>query len=169
MTIIIILRIFFIISIFLLIFLKLLEVKIWFLEKKIINTFKKRTNLIPSFYEISKKYIEKENEVFEEIIYLRKIEFYNVVNKINFKEFIENEKKIHYEIEFLFKVFDKKPKLQKEAKFLYLKDLLLDKTDEIWNFISLYKKIVYKYNKLLALKNLSIFWLLFIFDKKPQI
>jgi hypothetical protein len=92
----------------------MLENKINLLEYKIKENFKKRSNLIPALFEMSKHYIEKETEVFSETNYLRKIEFYNIQNNSSFSEFLNNEKKIHYEIEFLFKVFDKKPKMQKD-------------------------------------------------------
>lgn len=152
------------------IFLLLLEKKIELLEKRIIDTFKKRSNLIPALFEISKNYIEKENEVFEEVLYLRKLEFYNISSKnINFVNFIENEKKIHYEIEFLFKVFDKKPKILKNEKFLYTKENLLDITNYIWKNIILYKNIVQKYNFLLNFKNITIIWLFFQIEKKEII
>lgn len=169
MNLVIILAILFIFSILFSVFLKLLELKIGLFEAKIISLFKKRTWLIPWFFEISKKYIEKENEVFEEIIYLRKIEAYNVSNKIDFIDFLENEKKIHYELEFLFKVFDKKPKLQKDARFLYYKDLTVETTEKIWKSIVLYKNIIRKYNNLIKYKNLTIFGLMFRFNKKNEI
>ncbi len=161
--------IFFIISSIFIAFLYMLENKINMLEEKIKINFKKRTNMIPSLFEISKNYIERENEVFAEINYLRKIEFYNSWNKISFSEFLNNEKKIHYEIEFLFKVFDKKIKLQKNWKFLYVKDLIIDKSENIWKYIALYKSIISKYNFLVNFKNLTIIWLLFPIYKKSEI
>ncbi len=150
-------------------FLYMLENKINLLESKIRDLFKKRSNLTPALFEISKHYIEKETEVFAEINYLRKIEFYNSGNNSSFSEFLNNEKKIHYEIEFLFKVFDKKPKLQKDWKFLYLKDLVIEQSAKVWKNIALYKNIIEKYNFLVNFKNLTIIWLIFPISKKTNI
>lgn len=150
-------------------FLYMLENKINLLENKIKETFKKRSNLIPWLFEVSKTYIEKETEVFAEVNYLRKIEFYNLQNNTDFREFLNNEKKLHYEIEFLFKVFDKKPKLQKYWKCLYLKDLVIEQSSKIWKNIALYKNIIEKYNFLVNFKNLTIIWLIFPISKKTNI
>lgn len=170
MNLIIIIRIvFLIISSAFIAFLYMLENKINLLESKIRDLFKKRSNLAPALFEVSKHYIEKETEVFSEINYLRKIEFYNSGNNSSFSEFLNNEKKIHYEIEFLFKVFDKKPKLQKDWKFLYLKDLVIESSSNIWKNIVLYKNIIEKYNFLVNFKNLTIIWLIFPIYKKTNI
>lgn len=150
-------------------FLLMLEKKIEKLENKIKLLFKKRSNLIPALFELSKIYIEKETEVFSEISYLRKIEFYNIQNNSSFTEFMNNERKIHYEIEFLFKVFDKKQKIQKDWKFLYLKDLIIEYSANIWNNIALYKKIITSYNFLVNFKNITIIWLIFPIYKKSNI
>ncbi|MDD5212815.1 MAG: LemA family protein [Candidatus Gracilibacteria bacterium] len=170
MNLIIVIRIvFLIISSAFIAFLYMLENKINLLESKIRDLFKKRTNLAPALFEISKHYIEKETEVFAEINYLRKIEFYNSGNNSSFSEFLNNEKKIHYEIEFLFKVFDKKPKLQKDGKFLYLKDLIIESSSNIGKNISIYKNIIQTYNLLVNFKNLTIIGLIFPIYKKTNI
>ena len=39
--------------------------------------FQKRLNLVPSLYDISKQYISKHNEVFEEILQLKKQQLYS--------------------------------------------------------------------------------------------
>jgi hypothetical protein len=59
--------------------------------------------------------------------------------------------------------------MQKDWKFLYLKDLVLDKSSKIWTHISLYKKIIDKYNFLINFKNITIIWLIFPIEKKSNI
>lgn len=168
-TIIILIILFLVFTSIFIAFLLMLEKKIEKLENKIKLLFKKRSNLIPALFELSKIYIERETEVFSEISYLRKIEFYNIQNNSSFTEFMNNEKKIHYEIEFLFKVFDKKQKIQKDWKFLYVKDLIIEYSSDIWKHISLYKKIITSYNFLLNFKNITIIGLIFPITKKANI
>jgi hypothetical protein len=59
------------------IFLISFDKKLKRLEKQFILLFEKRTHLVPSLYEITQKYLTKHDEVFSEIIHLRKVEFSN--------------------------------------------------------------------------------------------
>ncbi len=148
-------------------FLIFFDDKLKLLEKQIISLFEKRTNLIPSLYEISKKYLTKHDEVFSQVMKLRKAEFWNYDESFLFK--INNEILIHHELNFIFKVINKHPKIQKDEKFLLIRDLFLEVSDEIWKKIDIYKKMMVKLNKLLRFKNLTIIWLFINIKKRTQI
>ena len=57
------------------VFLKLREYRINILEKNIKSIFLERSALIPSIYEISKPYLTKHEDIFDEVLKLRKREF----------------------------------------------------------------------------------------------
>jgi len=151
------------------IFLAFMAYKIWMLEKRIITIFKKRTWIIPSLFELTKNELNKHDEIFKDIIWYKKIEF----SQINYDEklinIIKNEQLIHNELNFIFKVCNKNKKLQKEAKFLYIKDLLVNQSYELSNFIKIYRKISKTYNKYIFIKNLTLIWLFIPIIKKDII
>lgn len=149
------------------IFLILFNAKINLLEKNILLLFQERINLVPSIYEITKKYYEKHQEVFFELLRLRKIKINNWSK--NFIENINNELKIHHELNFIFKIANRHPKIQKDEKFLLIRDLFLENAEKIWDKISLYKKIIKKFNYLLMFKNLTIIWIFIRISKKQDI
>lgn len=148
------------------VFLILFDKKLKQLENQIILLFEKRTNLVPSLYEITKEYITKHNEVFSQILNLRKIEFSNYED--NFIERINNEIQIHHELNFIFKVISKHPKIEKNWKYLLIKDLFLENSLEIWKKVELYKNIIKKFNFLLLFKNLTIIWLFIDIKKRNE-
>ena len=76
---------------------------------------------------------------------------------------------MHKEINFIFKVCNKHPKLLREWKFIYLRELLLDKSNELWEKIEIYKQIIEKFNFMIKLKNLTIIWLLIQINYKKII
>lgn len=149
------------------IFLILFDKKIKQLENQIILLFEKRTNLVPPLYEITKNYITKHSEVFSQILNLRKIEFSNYED--SFIERINNEKQIHHELNFIFKVISKHPKIEKEWKYLLIKDLFLENSSEIWKKVELYKNIIKKLNFFLLFKNITIIWLFINIKKRNEI
>lgn len=149
------------------VFLITFDKKLKILEKQIILLFEKRTNLVPSLFEITKNYLNKHDEVFKEIIKLRKIEFSNYNE--SFLEKIHNETLIHHELNFIFKVANKHQKIQKDEKFLLIRDLFLENSHNIWKKVELYKNIIKKLNKMLFLKNLTIIWLLIKIEKRKEI
>lgn len=151
------------------IFLKYTESKINNLEEKIKNLFLERTSLIPSVYEISDKYLNKHNEIFNEILSLRKKEFSETNNNIDLVHSINTKKLIHHEINFIFKICNKHNKLIKEAKFIYLRNLIIKKSSDIWNNLELYKNAINKFNKLIFYKNTTVIWLFFPISKKEKI
>ena len=147
----------------------LYKLKIEKLEKKIIYLFKERNNQIPSIYEVTRNYLNKHNEIFKHSIILKKRDF---LEDSFYSELIEKTntyKKIHNELNFIFKVCNKNQKLDKNWKFLYIKDIIVDKSNELWKNIEVYKKVIQFYNNLIILKNISIIWLLFPIYKKRSI
>jgi len=149
-------------------FLILLNKKIDKLERKIIKQFIKRTNLIPCLFEISKDYLNRHRDVFKESLRLRKIEFANYKND-SFIEIIANEALLHHELNFIFKVINKHPKIQKNWNFLYIRDLVLEKSAKIADNIELHKKITKKFNNLLKLKTLTLIWIFLPIKKRTEI
>lgn len=149
------------------VFLILFDKKLKILEKQIILLFEKRTNLVPSLYEITKNYLTKHDEVFKEIIKLRKVEFNNYNG--SFMEKIHNETLIHHELNFIFKVANKHQKIQKDEKFLLVRDLFLENSFNIWKKVELYKKIIKKLNKMIFIKNLTIIWFFINIEKRQEI
>ncbi len=141
--------------------------KVLKLEKIIILLFEKRTNLVPSLYEITKKYLNKHEEVFEEILKLRKKEFINYNEDFLIK--ISNEILIHHELNFIFKVSLTHLKIQKNERFLLIKDLFLDNSFEIWEKIKLYKEAIKFLNKLIFFKNFTIIWYFLNVEYKKEI
>jgi len=137
------------------------------LEKQIILLFEKRTHLVPSLYEITKKYLTKHEEVFSEIIHLRKVEFSNYNE--SFLQRIQNETLIHHELNFIFKVANQHPKIQKDEKFLLIRDLFLDNSYEIGKKVEMYKKIIQLLNRFVAIKNFTIIWIFIWVEKRIEI
>lgn len=149
------------------IFLYLLNKKITKLEKIILKLFDDRKNLVPSLYEVTKKYLSKHDEVFSEILKLRKKSL--TKDKETFQKQVNDEIYIHHELNFIFKVANKHQKIQKDSKFLLVRDLFLENSFDIWKKINLYKEIIKKFNKLVFLKNLTIIWLFLNISKKEEL
>ena len=141
-------------------FLLLLNYKILKLEKKIIYLFKEKTNQIPSIYEITKDYLNKHEEIFQEILILKKKDYSENTFYITLIEKTNIYKLIHNELDFIFRICNTNPKIEKDPKFSLIKNNILNKSSEIWDNLVLYKIIVKKYNNLIKLKNITIIWLL---------
>lgn len=152
-----------------LLFIYLLKVKIEKFETKILYQFKEKTNQIPSIYEVTKKYLSKHDEIFEESIRLKKKDFSENNFYTKLVEKLNTNKLIHKELDFIFRVCNKHPKLAKDWKFLYIKDIIINKSVEIGDNIKIYKKIVKQFNRIIILKNLTIIWLLFPINFKENI
>jgi len=151
------------------IFLKFYEKKIDLLEEKIKKLFLERTALIPSVFEVSDIFLTKHEQIFHEILNLRKMEFSQANNNIPLSEIMSTKKLIHHEINFIFKVCNKHPKLIKEWSFIYLRNLIIKKSNEIWTNIEKYKIVTEKLNKLIFYKNITLIWLFFPISKKTKI
>lgn len=151
------------------IFIKHTEKKINKLENKIKNLFLERTSLIPSVFEVSEDFISKHDDIFYEILCLKKIEFSQANNNLEMYEIIEIKKLIHHEVNFIFKVCNKHPKLIQNAEFIYLRNLVINKSQLIWEKIEIYKRAIDIFNKLIFYKNITILGYLFYISKKNNI
>ncbi|MFK7779674.1 MAG: LemA family protein [Candidatus Gracilibacteria bacterium] len=151
------------------IFIYLLNIKIKKLEIKILKQFKEKNNQIPSIYEATKKYLNKHDEIFKESIRLKKKDFSenNFYDKLIKK--LDTNKLIHNELNFIFRVCNKHPKLNKDGKFLYIKDIIIDKSSELGDNLMTYKQITKKFNRIIFLKNITIIGLLFPIETKDII
>ncbi|MCT4617705.1 MAG: LemA family protein [Candidatus Gracilibacteria bacterium] len=142
--------------------------KLNLLEKRIKILFEKRTNLIPAFYQVTKQYVDKHEMVFSDIIYLKKMEMFNT-DDYNFHEFLALEAKIHHELNFIFKVLKPIKKVEKNGKFLYIRDLLDETSEKIGKQIRIYKIVSSRYNKMLKYKNFTIAGIFLPFGEKDEI
>lgn len=151
------------------VFLYLLRKKIEKLEYKISSLFRQRASLIPSLFDVSESHLNRHSDIFHEIVILRKQEMLENDLTTEVGLIIDMEKMIHHELNFIFKVCNKHPKLLKIAKFVYIRDLFIDTSYHIGKNISVYKDISEKYNQLLKIKNYSVLGLLFPIAKKMSI
>jgi hypothetical protein len=79
---------------------KILELEI--LIKKLLH---QRTDLIPALYEVTKPYLLKHDEIFKEILTLRKLELsLNDSDDVSFIEVLKNERLIHHEMNFIYSI-----------------------------------------------------------------
>ncbi len=150
------------------IFIIILKNKIDSLESYIKNLFNIRTNIIPSLFEVSRSSLIRHEEIFREIIKLRKISFSERSLWRSLSEMIWTEQLIHNELNFIFKVCNRHKKLLINWKFIYLRDLVISSSSNIWDYLKLYKNIVKKYNLLIRIKNYSIIWLLIPIETKEE-
>ena len=146
-----------------------IKIKLEAFEKHIIHLFWQRNDLIPSIFEVSNTNLIKHKEIFEEILTLRKVTFSEKNISLKLHDIIQTQARIHNELNFIFRVCNKHKKLLKQWKFIYIKDLIIKKSFEIWNALETYKKIIAKYNTLITIKQISIVWLIIPFSKKPRI
>ncbi len=159
----------FVVIIAYLFFLYLLHIKIEKNEQKIIYKFKEKNNQIPSIYVVTQNYLNKHDDIFKEILKLKKKDFSDNTSYTSFIEKLHNYKLINNELKFIFKVCDKHPKLHKNSKFLFIKDIIIEKSCEIDKDIKQYKTILKQYNKMVHIKNFTIIWLLISTSKKNKV
>ncbi len=167
-TFIIIFSILFTILVFFYITILKLKANIETIENKLQKLLKTRADLIPSLYEISKDYLMKHGNVFEEIIKLRKVQFSLNEYDVSFLEFIKNEMAINHEIRFLYWICTKNKKLNSLWKFNYIKNLIIDSNKSIWIKIEKYKKNINLLNSLIKYKNYTILWLILPVHRKME-
>jgi len=84
--------------------------------------------MIPALYDISKNFLSKHEDVFEEILNLKRQQIYN---ENTFDEEISIQSHIHHELNFIFTVINKHSQIQKNGKYLLLKDLFVENSSEI--------------------------------------
>ncbi len=140
-------------------FVIILNSKIEILGKNIIWLFKKRNNQVVSIYQVSKNYLTKSDEIFKEFFELKRKDFWENSFNIELKDKLNTYKKIHNEINFIFKICEQHKKIYINSKYLYLKDSILDKSEEIWKKLEIYNKIKKEYDFYKKLSNITIIWL----------
>ncbi len=144
----------------------ILNMRIQSFEKKLLHTFASRSDLFPALYEVTKDLVIKHSEIFAEVMNLRKKEFSLMLVSNSMEGFLDVESHIHHEINFIFQVCNKNPKLLKEKKFLYIRDVIIQESSDIARMMKKYRKIIDIYNKIITYKNYSVIWLLLPFSKK---
>lgn len=140
--------------------------KLWRKEKEIAHIFISRTDSVTGLYEVSKFFIERQQEVFAEILSLRKKEFALIELSSNIEAVYELESRIHHELNFIFQVCNTHPQLLKNKKFLYIRDVIVEKSSELWRNISQYNTYVNIYNQAIKHKKYTIIWIFLPFHKK---
>lgn len=148
------------------VFFLLLNIKIKKLEIFLISLFISRSSSIPSVFEITSEHINKQEEIFSEILSLKKKEFSLWEVTQNIDVFLDLESHIHHEINFIFQICNNNSKLLKDKKFLYIRDIMISKSAEISQNIQIYKRIIHIHNKCISIKNYSIIWLFLPFYRK---
>ena len=147
-------------------FVLVLHLKVQKLEKRIKQLFVSRSDAIPGIFEISKKYLGRHGEIFKESIRLRKVELSLNSSDTKFYKIIETEGLLHHELNFIFKVCNKHIWLTEDAKFNYIKEVIIDKSGEIGKKMWMYKDITIQLNKLIKIKNWTILWLFIPIEKR---
>lgn len=117
-------------------------------ESKIEQLFEQRSDLIPSIFEVSKNTVIKHEEIFREIIKLRKNQFTEKNIWVPLWQSVKTQNKIHKELNFIFKVCNKHKRLLKKGTFLYIRDLVMNKSFDTNNALEQYKKMVSRYNQI---------------------
>jgi len=138
------------------VFIYLLYRKINLFEQKIYQLFQKRLDHVPWLYEVSQETIQKPEEIFQEVLLLRKQIFGVQKRNAPFLEIIHTQSRIHNELNFIFKICNTHQKLIKKGNFIYLRDLIIDKSYQISEMIEVHKIIVWKYNLLIKMKNMTL-------------
>ncbi|MDD2907094.1 MAG: hypothetical protein PHH98_00490 [Candidatus Gracilibacteria bacterium] len=139
-----------------------LGIKLDLLEKNIITIFNKRNNQVVSIFQVSKLYLTKTDEIFNEFFNLKRKDFGENSFNTSLSNKLNTYKKIHNEIDFIFKVCEKNNKIQLNPIFLYLKDSILDKSNDIGKNLKLFNNIKKEYN---LYKKISKFTILGLFIK----
>ena len=141
------------------IFVFLLSNKIQKLERLIIDLFNKRNNQVTTLYWISWDTLNKKEEIFKTFFELKRKDFWENNWKIELEAKMNIYKKIHNEINFIFSVCEKHPKISVNPFYGYIKDSILEKSSEIWKYYQLYKKIKIKYMFFKTIANITIIWI----------
>lgn len=148
------------------IFFIVLEQKIQIFEEKLISVFVSRNDVFPSLYELCKWNIIRHEEIFREVVELRKKEFIMVWVSTSLEAFLELESKLHHEMNFIFQICNKNPEILGNKNFLYVRDIVIDKSHEISILMKKYRKIIEIYNNFISIKNYTLIGYILPFQKK---
>lgn len=153
---------------FFIIFILILKKKIENLEKKIKGLFQQKNDLIPALHELTIDNLIKHEQIFLELLKLKKVNFWELSSDYSINQTIYTQQKIHKEMDFIFRICQKHNKLLKSYKFNYLQELIFKRISDIWDSLEIYKSIIQKYNWLLKIKNFTLVWLLIPIQKKEE-
>lgn len=148
-----------ILIIFFIIFVLHLRWKLDILEEKLKIDFKIRNYKIISLYYISEKYLNKHDEVFKEYKNLLNKDFKETSLNFYFENKLDTYKKIHKEIDFIFKICEKNGVLTRDPKYSYIKDEIVKKWWIIWKNYDEYKIKLKNYEKYHKISKYFIIWL----------
>ena len=123
------------------------------------NNFKKRNYKMVSLFYASKNFLNKHNEVFEEYINLTQKDFSETSLNFVFENKLDTYKKIHYEINFIFKICEANAKLKDTWKYNYIKEEILKESAVIWKKYEIYKKSLAKYEFHHKISKFFLVWL----------
>ncbi len=142
------------------IFVFFLRKKIEKLENKIILLLKKRNYQIISIYSISKDILNRHNEIFSDFLELKRRDFFENTYNLDLRSKAITNQMLHNEIGFIFKICDKNKRFYKNEVYNYIKDSIIEKSYEIWEYYYVYNNISKKYNILSKISRLTIIWIL---------
>lgn len=148
--------------------LKTIEQSIKRFEKKMIRLFSSRTDSICQLYEITKEDIMRHEDIYADILDLRKKEFSLLGITESLETFLPLQESIHHEINFIFQVCNKNIKLLKNKHFLYVRETMIEKSARIGKEMKQYKKMIQIFNKLIRIKNYTIIWFILPFSSKKE-
>jgi hypothetical protein len=127
-------------------FVYLLWKKVIKLEKVIIGLHKSKNSQIVWVYQVAKDDLVKWNEIFKEFFELKRRDFWEEGFYTRLGDKLLIYKKIHNEINFIFKICEKHKNIQISPIYIYFKNLIYKKDKEIWEKMSLYEDIIKKYD-----------------------
>jgi len=144
--------------------LKYFDYRLQLMEFHTILLFEKRTQLVPALYEITKEFLAGHDEIFAEILRLRKVEFAGYEQ--SFAKRIATETRIHHELNFIFSAANANPRLQRNGRFLLVRDLFLENSRGIGERVAIYKAIIKKINLCIDLKKFTVVGWFFRVEKR---
>jgi hypothetical protein len=103
-------------------------------------------------------------DIFEDIIYLHKM--WIIYNIESIYDLLDLNQRIHREFQFLMKLSAKIPTLHRDWNFLYIRNYVIFYENSLEKKIWSINYLLHKYNKLIKIKNISIFW--FLIPIKPK-
>lgn len=105
-------------------------------------------------YQTTKNDLVKSKEIFETFFDLKRREFA--------EDSLENKlvtySKIHNEINFIFKTCERHRKIQLNPIYIFLRDWIIEKSQEIWKNMKLYEGIKEKHEKYKNIAKFTLVW-----------
>ncbi len=109
------------------------SLKIKTLEKKVIKQIKSKNNLISCLFEISKNDLVKHERIFSNLVILKNKYNKQILKKACILEKTITNKQIDRELSFIFNISDNNKSIRKNKNYIYLKNYLNKKINNINN------------------------------------